>query len=481
MIIAVPKKSPNVHFSLFTPLPYPSQYKPRVSWHSKPWTFSKPVNNITSNILKEQIPTFLHHQLQLHFYYLLPLSNTIYPVIHHTYSTIMVKSFFFYSPFPIAPPLTDFSVVWPIISFERDIPVSLGVFSVNILVILWRYGSVSPKYLYRLSGPLSHPLVFQPFRKLFPFFLGSLPFPWQFFPPFGHYFDHLVCLSQTSLPTFTSNISFTGFPALRSILRLLPTSTFPPLANLFNFLANFFSLFNQPVFSTYFFSQFCDQFFKAVNQFSHNSLPNFMPTAFPTGFPAIYQIFPLFSSFTSPTLTIFYIIVHIFSVISLVSLKHLSQPVQSFSQLRLCYRPNKQKKCVNPHCSDSEIFSPTPNHRTLPKELQNRHSHSWHYSRTPFLFSFNFRPTFIPFTNTYLLFTSYLRHQSCTFFYILLQIYSCLSYHTCIADCCVSPWRYNTKWEQQHRSPIGSLLNNRFPIMSHSVKACISYWLSHNN
>ena len=94
---------------------------------------------------------------------------------------------------------------------------------------------------------------------------------------------------------------------------------------------------------------------------------------------------------------------------------------------------------------------------------------------------FFFRPTFIPFTNTYLIYVFFRTPAFCTFFYILLQIYSCLSYNTCIADCCLSPWRYNTKSEQQHRSllkhpcmyPTGSLLSNRCPIMFHSVKACI--------
>ena len=99
-----------------------------------------------------------------------------------------------------------------------------------------------------------HPLVFQPFRQLFPFFLDSLPFPWQFFPSFSHYFDHLVCLLHTSLPTYMPITSFTGFPALQSILCLLPTLTSPPLANLSNSLAPtfsvyLFSLFFQPIIS----------------------------------------------------------------------------------------------------------------------------------------------------------------------------------------------------------------------------------------
>ena len=80
------------------------------------------------------------------------------------------------------------------------------------------------------------------------------------FPFFGHYFDHLVCLPHTSLPTFTPIASLTGFSALQSILCLLPTFIFPPLANHFNYLAHFFSLFIQPVFSVSLFSQFLATF-----------------------------------------------------------------------------------------------------------------------------------------------------------------------------------------------------------------------------
>ena len=69
-----------------------------------------------------------------------------------------------------------------------------------------------PKHLYRLSYPLPHPLVFQPFRQLFPFFLDSLPFHWQFFRSFGHCFDHLVCLPHkhllTSRPLLPSRVFF---------------------------------------------------------------------------------------------------------------------------------------------------------------------------------------------------------------------------------------------------------------------------------
>ena len=62
------------HFSLFTFLTYPSHYKPWVLWHTKPNVFSKPINSTTCNISKKQIPTFLHHQPHLNFYYLLPLT-----------------------------------------------------------------------------------------------------------------------------------------------------------------------------------------------------------------------------------------------------------------------------------------------------------------------------------------------------------------------------------------------------------------------
>ena len=67
-------KIPTAHFSPFTFLPYSSHYKPRGLWQTKPCVFSKPINNITCNTWKKQIPTFLHRQLHLHFYCLLPLT-----------------------------------------------------------------------------------------------------------------------------------------------------------------------------------------------------------------------------------------------------------------------------------------------------------------------------------------------------------------------------------------------------------------------
>ena len=73
--------------------------------------------------------------------------------------------------------------------------------------------------------------VIQTVIPLLPWFT-SLPL--LVFPLFGHSFNHLVCLPHTSLPTFTTIASFTGFPALQSILPLLPTFTFPPLAHQFN-------------------------------------------------------------------------------------------------------------------------------------------------------------------------------------------------------------------------------------------------------
>ena len=85
--------------------------------------------------------------------------------------------------------------------------------------------------------------------------------------------------------------------------------------------------------------------------------------------------------------------------------------------------------------------------------------------------TFFFSPTTIPLSNTRLLFTSFLGHQSCVhFFNIVLLIYRCPSYHTCIADCWVSPWKYNTKLEHQ---PIDLYQSNRACILLVTIKQSI--------
>ena len=67
-----------------------------------------------------------------------------------------------------------------------------------------------------------------------------------------------------------------------------------------------------------------------------------------------------------------------------------------------------------------------------------------------FFLLFFFRPKTTPVSNTHLLFSSFLGNQCCVHvFNILLLIYRYLSYHTCIADCCVSPWRYIAEVKQQ--------------------------------
>ena len=175
---------------------------------------------------------------------------------------------------------------------------------------------------------LPHPLVFQPFRQLFPFFLDSLPFPWQFFPSFCHYFDHLVCLPHTSLPTYTPINSFTGFPALQSILCLLPTLTFPPLANLSNSLAHFFSLFIQPFFFNIFFKSIFWPLFQRCGLVPSYVSTKFYAHCLSHWFSSHLANFPLFPLFTSLPLRIFHIVGYIFSAnfsaIWLVSLTHLS-------------------------------------------------------------------------------------------------------------------------------------------------------------
>ena len=111
---------------------------------------------------------------------------------------------------------------------------------------------------------------------------GSFPIVWPLFQPFS------LSSSHISTNIHTHCFFFSGFSALQSILRLLPTFIFPPLANHFNYLAHFFSLFIQPVFSVYLFSQFFGHFFNPVGKLSHMFTPTSMPAAYLTGFPAIY-------------------------------------------------------------------------------------------------------------------------------------------------------------------------------------------------
>ena len=97
------------------------------------------------------------------------------------------------------------------------------------------------------------------------------------------------------------------------------------------------------------------------------------------------------------------------------------------------------------------------------QKLYSRHWHSWHYLRAPTPFSSHFFPldpqlcpSQTPISNL----------LSCIhFFNILLLIYRCLSYHTYIADWCVSPWRHNSKVKQQ-------LMDLYWHIMH------VSYWFN---
>ena len=169
------------------------------------------------------------------------------------------------------------------------------------------------------------------FRSLFP-----LP------PPLADFFIVWpvisACFSRLFLKGFFSaNIlafySFTGFSALQSILCLLPTFTFSPLANLSYSLPHFFSLFIQPVFSTYFFSQFSATF----SNLWVSSLTSLYQTLHllppPLVFQPFSQLFPFFLHSVPLSWEFFHIFGHIFSgnfsAIWLVSLTHLLQSLSS--------------------------------------------------------------------------------------------------------------------------------------------------------
>ena len=137
-----------------------------------------------------------------------------------------------------------------------------------------------------------------------------------------------IKLGVRTYTTYANRQTLAGFLALQLILRLLPTFTFPPMANLFNSLAHFI----QSIYSACFFNLFFQPVFRPLFQscvlvFSH-VFTNFYAYSPLTGFPAIYPIFPFLPSLTSPPLRVFHNARHIFSAnfsaIWSVSLKCLS-------------------------------------------------------------------------------------------------------------------------------------------------------------
>ena len=97
-----------------------------------------------------------------------------------------------------------------------------------------------------------------------------------------------IKLGVCTYATYANRQTLTGFLALQLILRLLPTLTFPPMANLFNSLAHFI----QSIYSACFFNLFFQPVFRPLFQscglvFSH-VFTNFYAYSPLTGFPAIY-------------------------------------------------------------------------------------------------------------------------------------------------------------------------------------------------
>ena len=140
-----------------------------------------------------------------------------------------------------------------------------------------------------------------------------------------------IKLGVRTYASYANRQILTGFLALQFILRLRPTFTVSPMANLFNSLAHFI----QSIYSACFFNLFFQPVFRPLFEscglvFSHvfTNFYAYSPPPLLVFQPFIYPIFP-FPSFTSPPLRVFHNAGHIFSAIFSaiwsVSLKCLSQ------------------------------------------------------------------------------------------------------------------------------------------------------------
>ena len=151
-----------------------------------------------------------------------------------------------------------------------------------------------------------------------------------------------IKLGVRTYATYTNRQTLTGFLALQFILRLLPTFTVSPMANLFNSLAHFI----QSIYSACFFNLFFQPVFRPLFEscglvFSHvfTNFYAYSPPPPPTCFPAIYlSNFSLsFIHFPSPesfSQCWAYFFSHFFG--HLVSLPQMSLPKSSSRLANSC-------------------------------------------------------------------------------------------------------------------------------------------------
>ena len=169
-----------------------------------------------------------------------------------------------------------------------------------------------------------------------------------------------IKLGVRTYATYANRQTLTGFLALQFILRLLPTFTVPPMANLFNSLAHFiqsvysacfFNLFFQPVFRPLFESSGLVFSHVFTNFYAYSPLYLFSSHLFIQFFPFIH--FPSPESFSQCWA---YFFSHFFG--HLVSLPQMSLPKSSSRLANSCctiaQRAKELRESMNPYCSGSE-------------------------------------------------------------------------------------------------------------------------------
>ena len=202
-----------------------------------------------------------------------------------------------------------------------------------------------PKIFLPSFRSITSPTGFLAIWTIIPLLPWFTSLPLAIFPLFGHYFDHLVCLPHTSLPTFRFIDSFRCFSTFQSILLLLSTFVFLSLANNFSYLAHFLSLFIQSISWSLF--QSCGLVISSVTTtFCFCCLPYWLYCHF-----LFIQVYPFFLH-SRPLPWKFFALLGIFfqPLLQLFgqSPSNVSPKVfQPFSEFCLCRRPNEQKSCVN--------------------------------------------------------------------------------------------------------------------------------------